>query len=127
MNDAAAVRGGECVGDLQTDQKRGLQLERTTRDELANVLAFDELHRDEMNSVDFVEIEDRADVWVVQRRREPRFAFEALEVCFFGAEFGRNDFDHNRAAELRVDGFVNCALPADTELVCDAVVAKSLA
>src|ERR1041385_1422768 len=127
MNDAAAVCGCERVGDLQTDQERGLELEWTARDELADVLAFDELHRDEEDAVDFVQIEERADVWVVQRRREPRFAFEAFEVCFLSAQFRRNDFDHNRAAKLCVDSFIDCALPADTELVCDAVVAKSLA
>ena len=80
-----------------------------------------------MNAVNFVEIENRADVWVVQRRREPRFAFESFEVRVSGAEFRWYDFDHNRAPELGIDGFVNCALPADTELVCDALVAKSLA
>src|SRR5690348_12464712 len=79
MNDAAAMRGGECFSDLQTDQQRGLEFEWTARDELAHVLAFDELHRDEVNAVNFIEIEDRADVWVVQRRGESRFAFETFE------------------------------------------------
>src|SRR6185369_9378724 len=99
MNDAAAVGGGERVGYLQTNQQRGLELEWTAGDELAHVLAFDELHRDEVNAVDNVEIEDRADVWMVQRRREPCFAFESFQVGFFRAELGRNNFDHDRAAE----------------------------
>src|SRR6185503_5051291 len=114
MNDATAVRGGECIGDLQPDQQRRLQLEWTTGHKLSNVLSFDVLHRDEMNAVDFVEIEDGADVWMVQRRGEARFAFESFQVCFFSAELGRYDFDHNRAAKLGVGGFVDRALPADT-------------
>ena len=50
-----------------------------------------------------------------------------LRLACFRAELGRDDFDHNRAAKLCVDGFVNCSLPADTELVRDAIVAKGLA
>src|SRR5689334_5603078 len=127
MNDAATVRGRECVGHLQADQESSFQFEWTTRDELPHVLAFDELHGDEMNAVNFIEIEDRADVWVIQRRGEPCFAFETFEVSFLCAEFRRYDFDHNRASKLVVGGFVNRALPANTELVCDLIVAKRLA
>src|ERR1051325_7834051 len=123
MNDAATVRGREGVGDLQTDQEGGFQFEWTSGDKLAHVLSFDELHGDEVNAVHFVEIEDRADVRVVQRRRATRFAFETFQARFLRAELRRYDLDHNRAAELRVGGFVNRALPANTELVSDAIVA----
>src|SRR6185369_3707032 len=96
MNDAATVRRRECVGYLQADQQSSFQFEWTTRDELSHVLAFNELHGDEVNAVNFVEIEDRTDVWVVQRRSETRFAFETFEVRFLCAELRRDDFDHNR-------------------------------
>ena len=86
---------------LQTDQERRFQFEWTSGDELAHVLAFDVLHRDEVHAVHFVEIEDGADVWMVQRRGETRFAFEAFQVCFFRAEFRGYDFDHNRRPSLR--------------------------
>src|SRR4029079_16157940 len=119
MDDAAVVRGGECIGDLYADQQRRLQFEWTAGDELTNVLAFDELHRDEVSAVDFVEIEDGSDVWVIQRRCETRFAFKSFEVRFLRAELRRYHLDHNRPTELDVSGFVDRALPADTELVSD--------
>src|ERR1044072_4317484 len=115
MDDTAAVRGCECVRNLQTDQQCRLQFQRATGDELAYVLAFDELHCNEVNAVYFVEIEDGADVWMVERRGETCFAFKSFKVGFFRAELGRDDLDHDRASEFGVDGFVNCALPADTE------------
>ena len=62
--------------------------ERSTGDELAHVLAFDVLHCDEVNAVNFVEIEDGADVWMVQRRGETCFAFKSFEVGFFALSSG---------------------------------------
>src|SRR6185436_17289497 len=124
MNDAAAVCGCESLGDLQTDQQSSFEFKWTSSDELAHVLALHELHRDEVNAVDLIEIVDGADVWMVQRRRELRFSFEALEIGLFRAEFRRDDFDYNRAIEFRVRGFVNRALPANAELVGDAKVAN---
>ena len=127
MNDAAVVCGGESVSDLQTDQQCSFQFERTTGNELAHVLAFNELHRDEVNTVNFVEIVNGADVWMVQRRRELCFSFKSFEIGFFRAEFRRDDFDYNRAIEFCIRGFVNRALPAHTELVGDAKVAERFA
>ena len=47
----------------------------------AHVFAFDVLHGDEVNAVDYVEIEDGADVRMVQRRGKARFA-EPSQVGF---------------------------------------------
>src|SRR6185503_15890043 len=124
MNDASLVRGGERVSNLQTDQQRGFEFERTAGDELAHVLAFNKLHRDEVNAVDFIEVVDRADVRMVQRRRELRFSFKSFEISLFGAELRRDDFDYNRTIEFGIGGFVNRALPAHPELVGDAKVAE---
>ena len=67
MNDAATVRGRECIRDLQSDQQARLQLERASRDKLSHVLSFNKLHRNEVNAINFIEIVDRANVWMVQR------------------------------------------------------------
>ena len=89
---------GKCVGSLQRDRQSAFEGERATINELPDVLPFDVLHRDEVDAVDLVEIENRADVRVIERGGEPRFAFEAFEIRFFGREFGRQDFDNERAA-----------------------------
>src|SRR5690349_16193730 len=127
MNDAATVCRRECVGDLQADLERGFQFERTSGDELAHVLAFNKLHRDVVNSVDFIEIEDGADVWMVQRRGETCFAFESFEICLLCAQLGWDYLDDNGTAQLCVSRLVNRSLPAHAELLRDAIVAERLA
>src|SRR5437763_15838917 len=127
MNDAATVCCGERVGNLQADQQRRSQFQWTTSHELPHVLAFDKLHRDVVNALGFIELEDGADVWVVQRRCKSRLTFESFEVCFFRAELRRNYFDDDGTAEFGVSGLVNRSLPAHAELVRDAIVAEGLA
>ena len=73
----ASVRGGEGVGNLDGDQQRALQLEWMPVYKLPHVLSFDVLHGDEVMSFSFVEIEDGADVWMIERGGEPGFAFKA--------------------------------------------------
>jgi hypothetical protein len=77
-------------------------------------------------SFGFVEIEDSADVWMIERGGKPRFAFEALEVCFSGGQLRRQDFDHNGAAKFSVSRFVHGALPANAELFENLVMAENL-
>ena len=123
MNDASRMRGGQRVGDLNGNQQRALQVERVAIHELTHVATLDVLHGDEVVAFSFVEIEDGADVWMIERGRQPRFAFKAPKVCFARGQFRGQDFDDYGAAELAIRRFVNCALPADAELFEDLVVA----
>src|ERR1044072_2665932 len=122
MNDAARVCGGERVCSLQGDRQRAFERQRTTIHELPHVFPFNVLHGNEVNAVDLVEVEDGADIWVIESGREPRFAFETLEISFAGGQLGRQNFDDECAAELRIDGFIDGALSALTELLQDLVI-----
>jgi hypothetical protein len=51
---------------------------------LPHVSPFDVLHGDEVNAVDLVEVEDGADVWMIEGRRELCFTLETFEICFAG-------------------------------------------
>lgn len=117
---------GECVGNLNGDQERALQLERVPANQLPYVATFDVLHGDEVVSFGFVEIEDSADVWMIERGGEARFALKALEVCFSGGQLSGQDFDYNRAAKLSVRSFVHGALPANAELFENLVISQEL-
>src|SRR5437764_1091262 len=124
MNDAAPVRCRQRVGYLNCDRERAAQIERTTVDQLAHILAFDELHGDEIHATDLVEIKNRADVRVIERRSESRFTLKAFQVGFFNGEFrGENLYD-NGATKLRVGRFVNCSLPTGANLLKDPIVPK---
>ena len=124
MNDAARVRRSQRVGDLDRDRKRAAQIQRPARDKLAHVLPVDELHRNKVDAADIVEIKNRADVWMIERGCEPRFALEPLEVGFLGRQFRRQDLDHDRPAQLGVGRFVNCSLPTGANLFEDSVIPK---
>src|SRR4051794_5373403 len=67
MNDAARVCSTERIRSLQRDRQSTLERQRTTIHELPHVLAFDVLHGNEVNAIDLVEVEDGADVWMVER------------------------------------------------------------
>src|ERR1044072_1678208 len=80
MNDAATVCCCESVGHLYRDRERASQIEQLSTDELAHVATFDILHCDKLDVVDFVQTEDGADVWMIERRSELGFSLETLHV-----------------------------------------------
>ncbi len=98
MNDAARVRRCERVRHLNPDAQSALQFQRPAVDKLAHVLAFDILHRDEVQAFGFIHIKDGADVRMVQRRSQARLAFETFQVGFLDREFRRQDLDDDGAA-----------------------------
>ena len=89
MDDAAFVCCRERIGHLNGNRERAAQIQRTTIHKIAHVLAFNELHGDEMYAAYFVEIEDGANIRMVERRSKSRFAFETFEVGFFNGKFRR--------------------------------------
>src|SRR5689334_6131387 len=100
MNDAAGMCSAERIRNLQRDRQSTFERQRTTIHELPHVLPFNVLHRDEVNAVDLVEVEDGADVWMIERGGETRFAFETLEIRFALRQLGGQDFNDERAAEF---------------------------
>ena len=127
MNDAARVRRRERVRHLNPDAQSALQFQRPAVDQLAHVLAFDVLHRDEVQAFGFIHIKDGTDVRMVQRRSQPRLALETFQVGFFDRELRRQDLDDDCASQLLIGGFVNRALSARAQLLRDFIVAESLA
>src|ERR1700730_11931295 len=123
MNDSSAMSSSQCIGDLQRDQKCGLQLQRPPVDELTHVAAFDILHGYEMDAFYFVEIEDSTDVWMIERGSKASFTFETPEVCLFGSQLLRQDFDYNRATKFGVSRFIDCSLPTCAKLFRNPIVA----
>src|SRR6267143_3068611 len=122
MNDATSMRSRERVSDLNSNQKRGPQLQRMSIHQLPHVATLDVLHGDEVVALGFIEIEDGGDVWMIERRGQPRLAFKAPEVSFPGSQLRRQDFDYHCAAKFSVGSFVDSALPAHAELLENFVV-----
>ena len=78
MNDAAIVRRGECITNLNRNREGASQLEWPTVDEFSNVQTLHVLHHDKMNIVIVDQVVNATDVGMVQGRSEVGFSFKAL-------------------------------------------------
>ena len=74
---ACAASSASAICDAQVQEDLGL--ERLAADEVLEGLAFEQLHDDEVLALVLADVVDRADVGVVQGRRGPRLAPEALD------------------------------------------------
>ena len=79
VHDPPRVRRLERVGDLRPQVEQRLELERPGPEPVPQRLAVEELHRDEGLALVLVDVVDRADVGVLERRGRARFALQPLE------------------------------------------------
>ena len=76
---------------------------------LGEVLAFDELHHDGVDTVCILEAVDRRDVRVVERRQQLGFALESGQVIGIGRQRGRQGLQRHVAIELRIARAIHLA------------------
>src|SRR5690606_16784096 len=74
------------------------------RDELADVLAVDVLHREEVRAVLFADVVDLDDVVVMERRRDARFLEEGRDELLLARELAADALDHDVAREALEPG-----------------------
>src|SRR5208282_396095 len=77
MNDPLGVGGVECVRNLDSQRQQGFDFQRTTGNALLQRHPVQKLHRDEWLPVLLVNLEDHADVRMIQCGGSLRFALEA--------------------------------------------------
>src|SRR5581483_8965713 len=75
---------------------------RRVLDELLEARARDELHREVERAADLARVEDRADVGVLELRRAPRLALEALHRGLAARLLAVQDLERDRASDARV-------------------------
>ncbi len=84
MDDALLVRGVECIGDLSCDveglgKAEGAALRPI--EAFGERVAIDQFQDERVDVGRFFRPINGADVGMVQRREQPRFAFEARQAC----------------------------------------------
>ncbi len=126
VDDAVPVRLLEGLGDLLRDRDRFVYGDRAARQTFREVLAGDELHRQEVEGGAIgerrvLESVDVGDVRVVEGREQLRLALEADEALLVLRQLGRQHLDRHVAAELRVGGAGNLAHSARAERRHDQV------
>jgi hypothetical protein len=106
--DAGPVRGRERLGSLRDEGQNLLQLQLAVR-ELAQGLALDELHRDEVQAVRAAHVVDGDEVRVVERGDRAGLSLEARDALRVGDELGRENLQRDPSAEARVEGEIDLA------------------
>ena len=102
VHDAGRVSFGQPFGHiLQVPQKLS-QISSFAMDLLAQGIALDVLHRDEMQPINFTNLVDVRDVWMIQRGRGFRFTNETFHPVAIRSHIRRKNFQRNFAIEFRV-------------------------
>ncbi len=96
-------------------------------DAMLQRLAVEQLHHEEPLAVVLADVEERADVGVVQRRGDACLALEAFDRLRIARQLRREEFDGNLPAEPRVLGAIDHSHAAAAEFFDDAVVRDGLA
>jgi hypothetical protein len=97
VHDTFRVRGFERFGDLEAEAQRFLDRQRARLQLLLERLTLDELHRNEQRARLLIETVDRADMRVIERGEQLRFAFEAREAFLVRGERRRQRLDRDLA------------------------------
>ena len=115
MDEPARVGGIECACDLLEDADRPGGVERPLAQQLFQVGAVDEAHRDVQLPVDLAGVVDRDDVRMLERGGQARLAEEALAERDVVGQVGCEQLQRDVAVEREVVGAVHDPHPAAAE------------
>src|SRR6516165_3378989 len=100
MHDAGAMRGNERAADVYGDRKRFGERDRAGAQEtFSKRLTFQILENEEFVLAFASDVEQGADVRMLERRDRARLALEALAQLRVGGERIGQDLDRDRAIE----------------------------
>ena len=122
MDNSRRVGRRQSVRDLHRILQRLSERQPLARNHLVQRLARDVLHGDEVEAVIAGDIVNGDDVGVIQRRGRFCLLHEAPLALSVRDFLRRQDFDGDKAIEVRVPGFVNHAHPALAQFLDDLVV-----
>jgi hypothetical protein len=121
MDDSGRVRFGKCIGNLDGVFQNVVQLQPTAWNHLAERLALDILHDDEVDAVLAANLVNRDDVGMIESRSCPRLLNEAALPAGIAGFVGWKDFDGNGPVQLAVTSLVNLSHPPSTQQGGDLV------
>jgi len=127
MNDQLFVCGREPARDLNRDAERLFLRERLPRDHPVERFAVVVRHGDEHLAIfGFVDVEDRADVGMVEGRRGPRLLHEALANLVVPRERVGKKLQSDRSPESVIRRPVDHPHAAGAQSLSDRVVGDAL-
>ena len=127
MDDASGVRFGQGIGNLHGALERLPDRQSLASDQLGEGRARHVLHGNEVHALLLVDVVDVDDVGMIEGRGGLGLLDEPALAFGVGDLLGRQDFQGNKAVEVRVAGLVDHSHPALAQLLEDLVVGDTLA
>ena len=124
VDDALVVRGGQCVGDRERDRHQAFTGQTAVGNQSIERLTLDQLHREEVDAVRFLDRIDRDDVRMVEGGDGAGLALEAGEPVGIAGEIRGQHLERDLATELRVAGAIHFAHTACPERRSQHVMTK---
>jgi len=109
MDDPLFVRPLERVGDLRAVPEHLVGRKRPLLDPIGERLAFDHLHDEEMRALLVTDVEEGADVRMIERRDRLRLTLESSAELFVLRDARGKDLDRDVAPEARVAAAIDLA------------------
>ena len=107
VHDPLGVRGRQRLGNSRAEAQHSIDLHRAPGDGMLQRLPLEQLHHQERCALVPPDLEDHADVRVVERRRRPRLAHEALDDVLVLRHLLRQELERHVAPQLQVLGLVH--------------------
>ena len=120
------MRRVERVANLKRVVDHLIDAERPVIDSMIERVPFEQLHRDEWRALELVDLVDRADIRMIERRCRARFAHEALEHLPILGAARAQELERNGTTELYVFGAIYHAHAAFTQRLDHPVVRDRL-
>ena len=127
VHDAVAVGLVERLGDLAAVTQRLLERQLAARQTYGERLPFEVLHHQVVAFAVPPDVEEGADVGMLQRRDGPRFPFEAAAQLGVFGKGGGEDLDGHGPTKARIASLVDLSHATFTELGGDLVRTKPAA
>ena len=126
VNDAFCVGCVKSIGDLDTQRKQSLHLQRPPRNAMLQRHAVEKLHGNKGWSVLVINLVDGTDVRMVQCRGSLSFAAEAGQCLRVLGYFIWQELKGNKASESGVLSLIDHAHTTAAQLLDDVVVRDGL-
>ena len=102
MDHSVLIRFLEALADVDSVLQHLLRRQRSFHQAIAQGLAVEEFHDQEIRPILVADVMQGTDIGVVQRRNSPRFALEALLGLEIRRKMRRQDLDRDGAIQARV-------------------------
>jgi len=122
MDNTAAVRGIQGIGEFDGDIENSIEFQGLASDQVLQGYAVEKLHDDEGFSVLLADVVDGADVGMIESGGGLRFALEASKGLRIVGDVVGKKFEGDAAVKAGVFGFVNDSHAAAAQPLDDSVV-----